>query len=435
MTAKAQASIEISANPSKLGEGLRRAKAQFAEFSSAIARGTSGAFKAVSGKMKLGDAGKNAAGHFGGELMTRGFDALTGAAGDVRNFERALVRLGIAGDLSAGKLGAIKESIRATSKATGIADDQILNGAQTYIDLTGDVKGAQTAMTSFARIAQASGAATSDVATATAALQMSMKLDSSQVEAAFSGLIVQGKGGAVSVKDFAGELATLAPQFAQFKGGTGLAGIREMGAGFQVIRIGAGSAAEASTQFQALMGEIGKSGKELSKIGIDVFEKDGKSLRGASAIFEDIAKNKQLASVSKMEAIFGRKESQAAVRSIREHIDKFRELKAAGEDTGAVQRDLAKFLESDAGRMDAAFNRVKVTIAEAFTPERIAAFVNAIEGLADKIGPIVDAVGKIGDGLGTLYGAGQKIRGAFSSNENQKPFGDGSNSRPTDDLK
>ncbi len=424
----ARAEIEITASDSKLSAGLARARGKIHEWSAAMARGMG---KAMSGaawvnkKTSPGATAKHALGEAAGTLATRGLDSMLGAADGVRDFERSLVRLGIAGNLTNVQIASLRTAIQQTSKDTAISASDILAGAQTYVDLTGDIKGAKTAMVSFARIAQATGASTADVATATSALQMSMRLDSSQAEAAFSGLIVQGKDGAVGVKDFAGELAGLAPQFAQFKGGTGLSGIRELGAAFQVIRIGAKDSSVAATQFQALMGEIGKSGKELSQIGISVFEKDGKSLRGASDIFEQIAKNKQLASVATMEKIFGRKESQLAVLQLRAHIDKFRELKEAGKDTTAVQRDMATFLESDAGRLDKAFNSIKVAIAEAFTPERITGFTNAVEALADKLGPVIESVGWIGDKLGGLYGAGQKVRGFLSGNENQNPFVEG----------
>ena len=273
--------------------------------------------------------------------------------------------------------------------ASGIAREDVLAGTQTYVDLTGDVDGATGAMSAFARISQASGASVSDVATATAALKTAMKLDPANIEAAFSGLIVQGKKGAVSLRDFAGELASLAPQFAQFKGGTDLAGIREMGAAFQVIRNGAGSASQAATQFEALMSELVQSHQKLGAIGIKVFEKDGKSLRNFSKIMDDIANSKGL-DPAHLQDIFGRKESRLAVLTIRDQIKTMHELEAAGLNTGAVQEDLNTRLNSNIGRLDVAMNNLKLAIADALTPERIKAFVDVLEVVLSKIGMIID---------------------------------------------
>jgi hypothetical protein len=82
---------------------------------------------------------------------------------------------------------------------------------------------------------------------------------------------------------------------------------------------------------------------------------------------------------------------------------------------GVVQEDSAAYAESSSGRIAIAFERIKNKIAEAFTPERIEKFVNALEGLADKMGPLAEAFGKIGDVLGSLYGAGKRVRGFVSS--------------------
>lgn len=419
-----RADIEIGAKTTRLAAGLRAARSMVSGFASTAARGIGSAFSAVNSKLKLGDTGKAAAGHLLGGIGERGLDSLIDGATAVRDFERNLKRYEITTSGSAASTAAMRSQIAALSKETGIAREEILAGASTYVALTGDAKGASDAMAAFARISQASGASVADVANATAALRTSMGLEAKDIEAVFSGLIVQGKAGAVEIKDMAGELATLAPQFANFRGGKGVEGIREMGAAFQVIRTGAGSASEAATQFQALMGSLADSEtlRKLQAIKIRVYDPDG-SMRSASEIFEDIAKNQKLADPRIIGAIFGRKEAQQAVRSLRNHIDLYRELKVAAQDTGAVQRDLDSYLASDAGRLDKAFNDMKVTIAEAFTPERITAFTNAVQALAEKLGPVVDFIGKAADKLGGLYDVGRKVRGFLGDNNSNNPWG------------
>ncbi len=419
----ARANIAITATTSKLSSALAEARQKIGSFAGAVSRGIGGAFK----KLSLGDAGKNALGHFGGNMMTRGFDAIVDTADQVRNFERNLVRFGIASGKSAGDLASMRKEIRQISRDTAIADADIMQGASTYVALTGDADGATKAMSAFARIAQASGASVSDVAQATAAMKTSMGLNANEIEDAFSAMIVQGKGGAVELKDLAGELATLGPQFAQFRGGKSLSGIREMGAAFQTIMTGSGSAAEASTKFQALIGELSnpQNVKALGKLKIKVFDKDPKtgvvSMRNFSDIAEDLANNEVLKDPRKLSEIFGRKEARQAIIALQEHIGLFRQLKQQGEDTGAVQRDLMTFMQSDAGRLDTAINKLKVSLVEAFTPERIQAFTNAVENLVEKVEPLVGAIGKMGDVLGGIYDVGRKVRGFFDSGPT--PFG------------
>lgn len=395
---KARAEIEITASSSKLAAGLNAARARFSSFASSIARGTSstmrGAMTTLS-KIKLPATASRAVGNFAGDMMTRGLDAVVSAGKGVVDFNRDLTRLGIAANRTPEQMDEIGQAIRRVSKETAVSSDEILKGTANYVALTGDFNGATKAMSQFARISQASGAKVDEVAQATAALTQAMKLDPADIEAAFSAMIVQGKAGAVEIKDFAGELAELAPQFAQFKGGQGLGGIREMGAAFQIIRQGAGSASGAATQFQALMGELVASHKELGAIGVKVFEKDGKSLRNFAAIMQDIAKNKALDKASKVSDIFGRKESQAAIRTIRSQIGAMSDLTKAGEDTGAVQRDLTTYLESTAGRLDASLNTVKERVAEAFTPDAIETFADILEKAAEAIGFVIEGLGDI----------------------------------------
>lgn len=420
---KAGAQIEISAGTSRLASGLTAAKRAFMSWGTATARGIGAAFKGVNKLLQPGDTMKNALGHVGGGLMTKGLDSIVGAADEVRNFERNLMRFQIATDGASGSVGDMRKTIADISRDTGVAREEVLAGAQAYVGFTGDAKGAAAASKLFADVSVATGASVSDVAQAMASLKTSMGITADQGEAAFSALIVQGKGGAVEIKDMAGELASLAPQFALFKGGKGVEGLREMGAGFQVIMKNAATASDAATKYSALMGSLSdkETLKALKGMGVQVTDNKGKLL-DASTVFENIAKNQKLFSGTNLSSVFGRKEAQLAALALREHIGTYRELRDAASDTAAVQRDKMTMLDSDAGRLDKAFNAMKLTIAEAFTPERIRGFVNAVEGLAEKLGPVMESVGKIGEVLGGFAGVGKSIRGAIGGNAMRSKF-------------
>ncbi len=421
--AKANAQIEITASSSRLVAGLSAAHAKFTSFAGSVARGMGRAFKGINAKLAPGDTAKRAIGNFGGDMMGRGLDAVLDAANGVRDFERNLMRFQIATDGTKASTAAMRNEVRAVSKDTGIAAADVLAGAQAYVGFTGDAAGAKDAMKMFSDVAVATGASVADVAQGMASLKTSMGITAKEGEAAFSALIVQGKGGAVEIKDMASELASLAPQFALFKGGKGLDGLREMGAGFQVIMKNSSSASDAATKYASLMGALSdsKTRKELQAIGVQVTDNKGKLL-GASTIFENIAKSQKLFAGSKMSEVFGRKEAQLAVLALREHIGTYRDLRNAAEDTGAVQRDKMTMLESESGKLDRAFNQMKLTIAEAFTPARIKMFTEGIQALAQQLGPVVDGFSKIaGFTFGNLFSLGKSVRGVFSGNNN--PYG------------
>lgn len=426
---KARAEIEVTASDSKLAAGLARARQKISEFSVSVARGTgatmSGAWSAVkwiNKKTSPGATTKHAIGEFAGTMVTRGVDSLIGAAEGVRNFERSLVRYQIVANKTPESMKAFRDQVRGISRDTGVSSDAVLAGSQAYLDLTGDVAGAEKQMRTFARVAQASDSSMSDVTTLAAALQDSMHVNPSQMEAVMSGLINQGKAGAVTMKDMAGEFTGLLPRFARF-GELGTDGVNKLGAMFQVGRKGFKSAEETGTGMAAMLGGLIKHADRFHKAGVDVFDigKDGtKTLRPISKIIEEIGTSKLAKDPQLLNKAFGRGEGEQIYQMLKGHVDMLRQMEDAGRDAGTVQRDLTTFLESDAGRLDVTFNKLKETIATAFTPERITAFVNAVEQLADKLGPVLDKIGWVGDKLGALAGVGKSIRGAISGNGN--PF-------------
>jgi TP901 family phage tail tape measure protein len=394
---KARAEIEVTASSSRLAAGLAAAQSKVTAWASAIARGTSRAVSFGLDKIRPGNMAKDAVSHFAGNMLTKGFDAVMDAASDVRDFERGLVRFQIASNGTTAATDALRTSIAKVSTETGVARSEILAGAQTYVDLTGDVAGAQAAMRSFARIAQASGASVSDVSAAAAALQQSMKLDPGDIEAVFSGLIEQGKKGAVSLKDFAGELSAVAPRFAKF-GGSGIQGIADLGAALQVVRQGFGSASEAATGLEALMGAMAQNAKKFEAAGVKIFtrSKDGtKTFRGFVDIVDAIGRSKLAKDPTALSKAFGSKEAAQAFDMLTRNRSLLDEIYQAGLKSDTVQRDLMTFTSSAAGRIDLAFNNMKVSIAEAFTPERIEKFASAMEHVADLVGSIADTVDAI----------------------------------------
>lgn len=354
-----------------------------------VGKGAAGAGKA---KGKGGGFGFGAAAGAGMGAFQSITGMVTGVVGEIYDFEKALVRTQIAAGKSSKEIAQMRAMILRISKDTGVAAGEILGGGQAYIDLTGDVAGAEASMSAFARIAQASGAKVSDVATATAALKESMGLDSKDIEAAFSGLIMQGKAGAVSLADLAGQLSAVAPRFAKF-GGSGLLGIADLGAALQIARKGFGSASEAATGLEAMMGALSLNAGKFEASGVKIFKtgKDGKkTFRGFVEIVDSIGRSRLVKDPTALTKAWGSKEAAQAFDMLVANRQELEKIYQAGQDAGAVQRDLGTYLQSSAGKMEASMNRMKVAVAEAMTPERIEKFARAMEKAAGAVEWVAD---------------------------------------------
>lgn len=422
MAAARAARIELTGESRSLTAALRRASSQVHSFAAQSSRvvGRYGAASAVVLGQAVGRGGVAVArgayraGRAAAPALGQGLAAGAGVAGvalaatavDVRDFEETLTRLGMAGDLSATEVGGLRNAIRAVSKETGIDANDILGGAQAYVGLTGDIKGAAASARLFAEVTQASGAKMEDVAAVGAALSDALNIKpGAEMEAAFSSLIVQGKAGAVELRDLAGELSSLAPLMSKFGGGTGLDGIRELGAGLQVARKGFGSASEAATGMQALIVSLTKN---ASKFGVkNIFEvgpNGEKRLRNFSDIITAISESRIAKDPTRLAKAFGSVEALRTFNELRRNAALYDELIEKGQDVGAVQRDLNTYLSSDAGRMSKSVNNMKETLAEVFTPERIERAANALDTAAKLVEYGVDSVETVAHGVRVATG-------------------------------
>lgn len=395
------ARIEISAGSRQLDSGLREAMGKINRW----AVGVRGATARNLGK--LGATTASSLGNIVGNVAGRGMDFIGDQARGVVAFEQSLTRLGIAGDLSADKLDEIRQTAGKVAKAIGIDRAEVLAGTQAYVDLTGDVAGATASMETFARIAQASGASVADVSTAAAALrQQGVALG--DMEGVFSGLIMQGKAGAVSLKDFAGELSAILPRWAKFNEGSSAKGIAEMGAAFQVARRGFGSASEAGTGLQALLKSLNSTA--FAKTGIKIYDTNTKTgvrtLKSFEEIMRAIESSKLVKDPHLMTTALSSAEAEQTLSMIltaRQHMQgaasDYDGLVAAGKDAGAVQRDLTTYLDSSAGRIATTWEGLKNAVAEALTPERIETFVGIVEQVAAALGKVIDLLGTLKDQL------------------------------------
>lgn len=390
---RSNARVEITSSASKFDVGLRDARKKLAGFGG-YARKALGAVGGLAGKIGSG---------LSMGLGMSMFDGIGSVVGDVMETEKALTRLQIAGSRTPAQMDALRASLSDVASTTGIARQELIAGASAYVALTGDADGASQAVGLFAKVANATGASMDDIAATAASMKDNLKIDPKDFEAAFSALHVQGKAGAVELRELATVMAGVAPQFANFDGGSGAGGLAELGSVLQVVRKEFGSTSEAATGTRALIASLTRGSAKLKNFGIEVFNKDGSKRNFTEIIDEVVAAG---LTEPQLQKILGSDEALRAIGALKTHRALLGDIRAASSDTAAIDRDAATFRESSAGKLQIAMATLKVAIADAFTPERIQAFVGAITTVLDTITKIVDGIGAVGKGLGEAV-AGQ----------------------------
>jgi TP901 family phage tail tape measure protein len=392
------AKIALTVDSRALNSGLGTAHRMLRMFSRDAAGALGGATKALGGMLK--EIGTGAL----REVGSKGLDFIVDQGKSVLDFERNLTRFGIASRKSGAELDQTRDAIAQVSKETSVGRDEVLAGARAYVDLAGAQAFSIETMRTLARASQASQTDIKDLATVVYSLHNQLKIPDDQIESTLSGLINQSKDGTVHFQNMAHEIIAIAPQFARF-GVVGREGANQLGAMFQIIGGGTKDASEASTEMQAIFRGLQLHADKFGKAGVHVFEKgpDGvKHFRAISSIFADIANSPLAKDPQLMAKVFGRGDGERAYALLSENVAKMRELEQAGESTTTVQADLNTYLTSSAGKIDTAFNKAKLSIAEAFTPERIEAFATALGKAADGFSAVIDGASKV---VGFLEGA------------------------------
>lgn len=349
-----------------------------------------------------GRAAMSVAGGLGGLAMGAVGAAglgLAATAADVLGVEKALTRFQIATDATPQKIGKLREELGRVAKETGISRDQLMSGASAYVALTGDAEGAANSVALFAKVANATGASMEDISATAAAMKDNLGINPKDFEAAFSALSVQGKAGAVELRELSSLLAGVAPSFAAFKGGSGAAGLAEMGAALQVIRKGFGSSAEAATGMRSMMVAIQRNAAKFQAVGVKIYDKDPKTgkkrLRDFSDIVDSIATSRLAKDPTLLTKAFGSDEAKRAYDQLVNNRALLDDLIAKSSDSDAINRDAATYQQSAAGRVAKAWETAKMALADAFTPERIEALVQMLSKLAEGLGVVVDKIDRL----------------------------------------
>lgn len=357
-----------------------------------------GSLKTGSRKMKgwaqrtgaeLGRTFRGAMGDLASIAGLAGIAGLAAATKEVLEFETRLTRLQIQSHATAEEMGKLRATIFELAKSKGVDSSQILAGVEGFVTLTGDIKTATASLSDWVTISQATGASMSDITTTAAALSTNMGIMADGMKQAFGTMLVQGKAGAIELKDMAQQLSSLSPQFQQFAT-HGQQGVMELTAIMQVMRSGFASASETATGFSSLMTAVVKNAARLREVGVNPFQKDGKHLRDIlDIVYELIAKSKGNPEV--IAKVLGRAEAVQAILPMmqrgRAEVERFMNLSGTG--IAEINADFATMMETPAAKVAKAKEQIKAVLNETL--------VKILPKVADAMQVIADAIGFIAE--------------------------------------
>lgn len=395
--------------------GIRVDPASFAKARGAIA-GFGNQVKQSLGKLgagvgtQVGGASSSLVGSIGGSI--RGAIGIAGAYAvghevvdvvkDSLEFEKALTRIKISSRGAIPDIDKLRAQILNVSSATGISKEEILAGAQNFIELTGDAKSATESMMAFARASVATGTSIADISGASAALIQQLKVKPEETEDVLSMVTRGGKAGAVEIKNMASLLGSLSSQFKDFEGATGKRGTAQMVSAFEVIRRNFGSASRAETGFRSLIRSLenNKAVSKLEKIGIKPLTRDLKTgtvqMGDFFRIIDDIAKSPIAHNMTAVQDIFKRQESARALKALIDNRDVLHSIYQEMQGATDIADDLATVQETSAYKVSKAWNDVKIKMTDALTPERVKLLGDALKGVMDLLILMIDGFERMG---------------------------------------
>lgn len=274
-------------------------------------------------------------------------------------FERQMGRIGITAGATVNEVKKATDTVQRLSNDFAMPLDQAVAGLDTLVASGMSLEQAMAFLPSVLATAQASGAATEDIANTALKASSALKIQAADMQAAFDVMVAGGKAGQFELKDMAKSIPSLANQFAAM-GYTGEEGLQKLIAILQTLRTTTGDAGTAATN----AGEI--FGKMLSPDVVKNFKDLGTNIRDemdeAKAAGEDLMEayvrisKETLANNPKATLVdlFGDKQMREGMLTLMQAGPAWRDFLAAVQSSdvaGGTMRDLGKVLDDNASKI------------------------------------------------------------------------------------
>lgn len=299
---------------------------------------------------------------------------------DYAALERQMNRIGITAGASEEETSRATDGIKLMAEDLKMPLDQAISGLDALVSSGKSLQEALEFLPSVLATAQASGAATEDMAKTASAMAVSLKVPAKEMQAAFDALVTGGKLGTFELKNMAEYMPKVAAS-AQKMGLTGADGVQRLAAMLQVSAQVAGTAEQAATgvtdAFEKMLSPTvlkaaAKQGHDFKKIMLDA-EKQGKN--SFEAVIEylraktkgtDLEKNLLLSS------IFTESDSRRFVVAMMKNWDTYQGfLDEIRKGQGGVAKDLGRILKDSQAQITEAqtkFNNAMLAVGQAAMP-------------------------------------------------------------------
>ena len=257
--------LRIGADPTRLETGLRQSSAAINSFGS----------RARASIARVGSSLKGLA-----DRMVTPFNSLVLGGGlgmaikNVGDLSESLMYYGMAAKKSDADTKVFRDSLHSMAVQTGVDANTILSGISKIGEVTGDFDFSEQMGETLAKAAKASGASVDELAAVAASMKTSMGWGAEQIASSFNSLIIQGDQGSYTLQKFAAEGKALLAAASSF-GIKSQDQFANFGAYLQVMNTSIKSEAELTTSVSSLFNELIGKAKDLQKIGVRVFDKDG----------------------------------------------------------------------------------------------------------------------------------------------------------------
>lgn len=361
-------------------------------------------FKSVAGKM---DQVNRRAGEFNKLARTQermaaigrigavaGVALAAGARAAVVDFaavERQMERIGITADASADQTKTAFQSLQQVTKQFAMPLDDGIRALDTLVSSGLTLQDAMAFLPSVLATAQASGAATEDIANTAIKASSALKIEAGDMQRAFDIMVAGGKAGQFELKDMAAFIPELANSFSSL-GYSGQDGLKELIALLQTLREDTGSAEAAATQAQNIFGKMYSSdtATKFKSFGIDLrkeMEAAKKNGEDAVTAFVRLSKEAVKGDLSKLPLLFTDQEFRLGMQSLMTSADSYEKFIAAVNSSkvdGTVLRDVGRVLTDTQSKIDklaSSWDKLKLSAGETIAPAASAVMDSVSRGL------------------------------------------------------
>lgn len=368
--------LRIGADPTKLQNGLKQSSAAIDSFGS----------RARASIARVGSSLKGLA-----DRMVTPFNSLVLGGGlgmaikNVGDLSESLMYYGMAAKKSDADTKVFRDSLHKMAVETGVDADTILAGISRIGEVTGDFDFSEQMGETLAKAAKASGASVDELAAVAASMKTSMGWGAEQIASSFNSLIIQGDQGSYTLQKFAAEGKALLAAASSF-GIKSQDQFANFGAYLQVMNTSIKSEAELTTSVSSLFNELIGKAKDLKKIGVRVFDKDG-NLNDFDDIMRQLME-KTDGNIKKISPMFGASALKALTPVMAEYKNGWQTLDAitkSGQDGMNNTEELDKRFQKTSDDFNTNVNKMKA-VALQFADTNLAGPVNQLSDALKYLG-------------------------------------------------